>query len=177
MMRAFDFLERILVVISIIALIIMTTMICISVTGRYLFNMPIPDDLVFSEFLMIFLVFLPLASVQAAREHVFVSIFTEWMPNRHRFILETFGGYVGLFVFAIISVAVFSDFLYAWDWQSYVDGPLELVEWPPKLALFVGIAVFTVRLAIAAAQSAIAIINDTGKATKSEEDRVLASEL
>ena len=59
MMRAFDFLDRILVVISIIALIIMTTMICISVTGRYLFNMPIPDDLVFSEFLGIFLVFCP----------------------------------------------------------------------------------------------------------------------
>jgi len=39
MMRAFDFLDRILVVISIIALIIMTTMICISVTGRYLFTM------------------------------------------------------------------------------------------------------------------------------------------
>ena len=59
MMRAFDFLDRILVAISVIALIIMTTMICISVTGRYLFTMPIPDDLVFSEFLMIFLVFCP----------------------------------------------------------------------------------------------------------------------
>jgi len=43
--------------------------------------------------------------------------------------------------------------------------------------LFVGIAVFTVRLAIDAVQSTIAVINDTGKATKSEEDRVLASEL
>ena len=51
MMRAFDFLDRILVAISVIALIIMTTMICISVTVRYLFTMATRDDRVFSDFL------------------------------------------------------------------------------------------------------------------------------
>ena len=51
MMRAFDFLDRILVALSVIALIIMTTMIRILETGRCLFTMPTRDDLVSVNFL------------------------------------------------------------------------------------------------------------------------------
>ena len=155
------------------SLLAMMLLVCFSVTGRYLFAMPIPDDLVFSEFLMIFIVFLPLASVQAAREHVFVTIFTEWMPNRKKVILETFGVFVGLIAFSIVGIAVFDDLADAWEFQSYVDGPLELLEWPPKLVLVFGVALFTVRLLVDLIQSVQGIIADTATATRSEEDRVL----
>ncbi len=154
----------------------MVLLVCISVTGRYLFAAPIPDDLVFSEYLMVFIVFLPLSSVQAAREHVFVTIFTEWMPNRKKVILETFGVFVGLIAFFIVSVAVFDDLADAWEYQSYVDGPLELLEWPPKFVLFFGVALFTVRLLVDLIQSINGIINDSATATRSEEDRVLDAE-
>ncbi len=155
----------------------MVLLVCTSVIGRYLFAMPIPDDLVFSEYLMIFIVFLPLSSVQAAREHVFVTIFTEWMPNRKKVILETFGVFVGLIAFSIVGVAVFDDLADAWEFQSYVDGPLELLEWPPKFVLVFGIALFTVRLLVDLIQSVHGIITDTATATRSEEDRVLDAEI
>ena len=100
--------------------------------GRYLFAAPIPDDLVFSEFLMVFIVFLPLSSVQASREHVFVTIFTEWMPNRKKVVLETFGVFIGLIAFTIVAAAVYTDFKESYDIQAYVEGPLELVEWPAR---------------------------------------------
>jgi TRAP-type C4-dicarboxylate transport system permease small subunit len=154
----------------------MVLLVCISVTGRYLFAAPIPDDLVFSEYLMVFIVFLPLSSVQAAREHVFVTIFTEWMPNRRKVILETFGVFVGLIAFSIVGVAVYDDFAHAWEYQSYVDGPLELLEWPPKFVVFFGVALFTVRLLVDLIQSIHGIITDTATATRSEEDRVLDAE-
>ncbi len=177
LLRVLDWIDRLAVIISVAALIILTVLICVSVTGRYIFNQPIPDDLVFSEFLMVFLVFLPLASVQAAREHVFVTIFTEWTSNRTRVILETFGVYVGLIAFAIVTVAVYTDFEHAVEYGSYVDGPLDLKEWPPKLAVFLGLALFTIRLAVDAVQSVIAIKDGTAVATKSEEERVLEAEL
>jgi TRAP-type C4-dicarboxylate transport system permease small subunit len=170
-------IERISVVLSVMALITLMTMVCVSVIGRHFFAAPIPDDLVFSEFLMLGIVFLPLASVQAAREHVFVTIFTEWMSNRKKVILETFGVIVGLIAFSIVGAAVFTDFKDAWDYGSYNEGPLELKEWPPKFALFFGIALFTVRLAVDAVQSVHGIITDTATATKSEEDRILDSDL
>ena len=145
--------------------------------GRYLFAMPIPDDLVFSEFLMVFIVFLPLSSVQAEREHVFVTIFTEWMPNSRRVILETFGVFIGLVAFSIIGWAVYTDFTESYEYQSYVDGPLELLEWPPKFVLFFGIALFVVRLVVDLAQSIKGIIDGSATATQSEEDRALEAEI
>ena len=145
--------------------------------GRYLFAAPIPDDLVFSEFLMVFIVFLPLSSVQASREHVFVTIFTEWMPNRKKVVLETFGVFVGLIAFTIVAAAVYMDFQESYDIQAYVEGPLELVEWPAKFALFFGIGLFAIRLLVDLVQSIHGIIYDTATATRAEEDRVLDTEL
>jgi TRAP-type C4-dicarboxylate transport system permease small subunit len=170
-------LERTLVAISVGALIYLTLHICVSVTARYLFNSPIPDDLVISEFLMVFIVFLPLSSVQAAREHVFVTIFTEWLSNRTKVMLETFGVFIGLFAFGVLSLATFADFQHAWHYGSYVTGLWELVEWPPKFALFFGIALFTLRLAVDLAQSVMGIAKGTATATRSEEDRILDAEL
>ena len=176
-MKILRWIDLVTVVIATSALVVMVLLVCTSVIGRYLFAMPIPDDLVFSEYLMIFIVFLPLSSVQAAREHVFVTIFTEWMPNRKKVILETFGVFVGLIAFSIVGVAVFDDLADAWEFQSYVDGPLELLEWPPKFVLVFGIALFTVRLLVDLIQSVHGIITDTATATRSEEDRVLDAEI
>jgi TRAP-type C4-dicarboxylate transport system permease small subunit len=170
-------IERISVVIATSALVTLMLLVCISVTGRYLIAMPIPDDLVFSEYLMIFIVFLPLGSVQAAREHVFVTIFTEWMSNRKKVIFETFGVLVGLIAFTIVGVAVYDDFADAWEFQSYEDGPLELLTWPPKLVLVIGIVLFTVRLLVDLIQSVHGIVTDTATATRSEEDRILDANL
>lgn len=176
-MKIFQWLDRLLVAISVLALTILTLEVCVSVTARYLLGFPIPDDLVISEFLMVFIVFLPLASVQAEREHVFVTIFTEWMSNRTKVIMETFGVFIGLIAFSIIAVAAFTDLKHAWDYGSYVDGPLELVEWPAKFAVFAGLALFAVRLAVDGVQSVIDIARGTATATKAEEDRVLEAEL
>lgn len=154
----------------------MTLMICVSVIGRYLFAMPIPDDLVFSEFLMVFIVFLPFSSVQASREHVFVTIFTEWLPNRKKVMFETFGVFVGLIAFTIVAIAVWVDFSSSWAFESYEDGTLELPIWPPKFALFFGILIFVLRLLVDLIQSLHGIITDTATATRSEEDRILDAE-
>jgi len=175
-LKLLQWIERISVVIAVAALVVMTIMICVSVIGRYLFAAPIPVDLVFSEFLMVFIVFLPLASVQAAREHVFVTLFTEWMPNRRKVIFETFGVIIGLIAFIIVGTAVFSDFRESVEYGSYVDGPLELQEWPAKFAVFFGIALFTVRLLVDAVQSVHGIVTDTASATRPEEERILGAD-
>jgi TRAP-type C4-dicarboxylate transport system permease small subunit len=175
--KLLQWFDRMMVVISVTALVVLTAEVCVSVIGRYLFSAPIPDDLVISEFLMVFIVFLPLSSIQAAREHVFVTIFTEWMPNNIKAMLETFGVFIGLIGFSIIAVATYADFKHAWDYGSYVTGLWELVEWPAKFAVFAGIALFAVRLLVDFIQSIAAVIRGTATATKPEEDRVLDGEL
>jgi TRAP-type C4-dicarboxylate transport system permease small subunit len=174
--KILQWIDRLLVVTAVAALTLLMLQICVSVTARYIFNSPVPDDLVISEFLMVFIVFLPLSSVQAEREHVFVTIFTEWMSNNTKVILETFGVFIGLIAFAVLSAATFADFKHAWDYGSYVTGLWELVEWPPKFAVFFGIAILTLRLAVDAVQSVRGIVKGTATATRSEEDRVLDAE-
>ena len=67
MLKFFDLVDRGALWLSVIALLFITIMTCISVTGRHFFAAPIPDDLVMSEFTMVIVAFLPLAAVQAAR--------------------------------------------------------------------------------------------------------------
>ena len=72
---------------SVIALLFITSMTCISVIGRYFFSAPVPDDLVMSR--CHGHRGLPAAGgMQAAREHVFVTIFSDWLPNRPKVAME-----------------------------------------------------------------------------------------
>ena len=82
-----------------------------------------------------------------------------------------------MIAFTIVAVAVYTDFQESYDIQAYVEGPLELVEWPAKFALFFGIGLFAIRLLVDLVQSIHGIIHDTATATRAEEDRVLDTEL
>ena len=152
-------------------------MTTVSVLGRYFLAMPIPDDLVFSEMLMVFVVFLPFSIVQANREHVFVTIFTEWMPNNTKVVMETVGVVVGFCIFSIVTCAVWTDFWEAWEVKAYVEGPLELPEYPARFVAFFGLALFTVRLFIDAVTSIHGLITGKAVATESEEARVIKAEI
>lgn len=175
-MKIFDILDRIAIAISVAALFIMMSLTCVSVIGRYIFNSPIPDDITMNEFLMVFVVFLPLAAVQAAREHVFVTIFTEWMGNKSKVVMETFGVVLGAFIFTLMTLAVYTDFLHAYKTGAYVDGLLELPESPAKFALVVGMALLTLRLYADAVVSVFGLFTGNAVATLSEEDRIVESE-
>lgn len=146
MEKAFESVDRVLIAIAVVALILLTSVTVVSVTGRYLLSMPIPDDLVMSEMLMVVVVFLPLATVQKNNEHVFVSMFTDMLPSRYQAWCELLGMVIGLVFFAILTAATYADFKAAWDVDAYVDGPLELPEWPARFVVFFGILVFTLRL-------------------------------
>ena len=176
-MRLFDTIDRIVVVIAIIALVTMMLMTSISVLGRYFLDMPIPDDLVFSEMLMVFVVFLPFSIVQANREHIFVTIFTEWMPNNTKVVMETIGVVVGLGIFTIVTCAVWTDFREAWEVKAYVEGPLELPEYPARFVVFFGLALFTVRLFIDAVTSIYGLATGRAVASESEEARVIKAKI
>ena len=175
-MRILDLMDRVLVATAVVALIAMMLVTTVSVIGRHFFNAPIPDDLVMSEFLMVVVVFLPFSAVQAAREHVFVTIFTDWMSNKSKVIMETIGVIVGLGIFSIIAAAVFTDFYAAWEVGAYMDGPLELPESPPRFIVFFGLAVFSVRLLVDSISSTIGLYTGKAVAALSEQARVLKSE-
>ena len=138
--------ERLMVGISMVALTAMMLLTVVSVVGRYFFSLPVPDDLVISEMLMVVVVFLPFGAVQAAREHVSVTVFTDWTSSRTRYRLELLGSAVGLAIITLIAAAVFTNFWSSWLAGSYAFGPLEIPEYPARFVVFFGLGLFAVRL-------------------------------
>ena len=176
-MNILDCLDRVFVAAAMGILVVMMCLTTISVFGRYFFGAPIPDDLILSEHLMVFLVFLPLGAVQAARQHVFVTIFTDWMSNETKVVMETIGVMVGFFIFLIITCAVYTDFQQSWEVGAYSEGQLEVPESPARFAIFVGLLLLTARLLIDAVIGVHGLIKGNSVATKSEEARILDAEL
>jgi TRAP-type C4-dicarboxylate transport system permease small subunit len=142
----FLLLDRVLVWIAMAALIVIMLLTVVSVTGRYLFNAPIPDDLVLNEMLLVVMVFLPFAFVQRQREHVAVTMFTDWLPPRWQLACELLAVLVGCIFFGLLAAATFTDFHHAWTVGAYVDGLLHVPEWPARFAVFFGVLMLFVRL-------------------------------
>ena len=167
--RALQALDRVLVVISAIAMFVMLGITTASVIGRMLSKglppcgpgqtdcgwiippklfVPIPDDIVMQELLIVFLVFLPFAYVQYLKQHVFVTLFTDYMPARAQSLCETLGNLIGFVFFCFLTVASYNDFYGAWEVKAYSEGVLELPEYPSRFAVFFAITIMTIRLAL-----------------------------
>jgi len=177
MFKFFDVIDRGALWLSVCALLFIMSVTCISVIGRYFFNSPIPDDLVMSEFTMVVVAFLPLAAVQASREHVFVTIFSDWLPNRPKVAMELFGVYLGVVIFTIVTCATYTDFKQAFDVGAYEEGALEVPEAPFRFIVFFGLLLFSIRLVLDAVVSTKGFFTGEAQATRSEEDRALDVEI
>ncbi len=168
-MKFVDWIDSALVAIAAFALTFIMLMTTVSVMGRYFFNAPVPDDTAINEILLVFVVFLPLSYVQAKREHIFVSVFSEWMSSNTKVVLDIFGTVVGAVIFSVIAWAVFTDFQHALMTAEFVDSALRLPTWPGKLVVASGIALFSLRLIIDSVAMSAALVK--GTAVPAEEQR------
>lgn len=144
--RAFIWTDRVLVFTASAAFFVMLGVTTISVIGRYLFSAPIPDDVVMNELLIVFLVFLPFSYVQRMDQHVFVTLFTDWLPAKMQLLCKSLGNLVGLMIFTLLTYATYLDFYGAYEIDAYNEGVLELPEWPSRFAVFFGILMMNLRL-------------------------------
>ena len=77
-------------VLSLAALVVMTTVTVADVTGRYLLNRPLPGALELSELLMVFVVFGAFAVTELRNGHVDIDVVVTKMSSRGRALSETF---------------------------------------------------------------------------------------
>jgi TRAP-type C4-dicarboxylate transport system permease small subunit len=176
-MKLFGWLDSALVVVAALALIVMMLLVTASVVGRYFFSAPIPDDLVMSEILMLFVAFLPLSYVQARREHVFVTVFTDWMSTNAKAVLDVFGILVGMCIFTVVAWAVTSLFIQSWGSGAYNYGPLRIPEWPGRFIVALGLSLLALRLVIDFITSIIGLATGRAMVGRSEVEVALEKEV
>ena len=116
--------------------------------GRFLFSTPVPDMEAIAEMLLVAVVFLPMAYTQAMREHVEVTLFTDFAGAhiRRRFIW--FGCLVGLLAFSVLTYAMGKGAIRAYNTGDSYLGVSEIVTWPARVIAVVGLAALVIRLAL-----------------------------
>jgi len=141
-----SFTERALSVTGGSMILILTILTTADVCLRYLFNNPIPGVYELSELMLIGIVFLSIAYVQANRGHIRIEILTSLFSPTVKFVLNIFAYASGIFVFILITWR--SGYL-AWQalvLRDYTGGLVQWPIWPAKAALSVGSGLICLRL-------------------------------
>jgi len=115
------------------ALIFMILMIVVDVSGRYIFNSPLPASVEITEIIMPLVIYPALAYALAKRQHVSVSLVTDRLPPRARLAFEIFAYLMGLFFAVLITYWGWQEF-----WKSFVINEIKpaailLPWWVAKL--------------------------------------------
>ncbi len=127
----------------------MMLLVTADVIGRYVLSRPIPAVFeINSNFLMVLVVFFPLAYVHRRKEHVFVILFTEGFPPRAKAVLEMVSIILGVFAFGLIGWYGLEAAIAATKVREYIPGIIQVPVWMSQWIIPAGCFAFCVELLI-----------------------------
>lgn len=135
-----------LVAIGAVGLTVMMVATVVSTIGNTLFNRPVPDMVTLDEVLMTFVVFLPLAYVQLCKEHIEVTLATDWLPARQISWLRRFAMIIAILVFSLLAWALANGAYEALVDNDVYTGEYSIPSWPMRLVAALGTVGFVIRL-------------------------------
>ncbi|WP_026381656.1 TRAP transporter small permease subunit [Afifella pfennigii] len=145
-LRAIDRLSRFFGVLSGLAIFVITITVVLDVVFRAALNAPIPGATEFSTLLLLALVYLGLASVQATKSNFYVEILVSRLPPAARRIQE---GLVTLLAAAVIGVMAWYTGQEAWISTLRGEmsfGAIAFPIWPARITLAFGLAMLWLQL-------------------------------
>jgi TRAP-type C4-dicarboxylate transport system permease small subunit len=127
---------------------------------RYVLNSPIPAVLeINSNFLMVSVVFFPLAYVHRRKDHVFVILFTEGFPLRVKLALEIVSILLGFCSFGLIGWFGLEAAVAATRVKEYIPGIVEVPIWISQWIIPIGAFAFCVELLLDGIEHVSAMFN------------------
>lgn len=146
MFKLVDKISQVMAVVAMAVLVFMMLFIFVSVCGRYFFGRSIPDDVVIMQALLVIVVFLPFAYVQTKKEHLSVSILTDYLPIKAQYVFELLGLIVGIVFVGMVTAASLGDTLSAYADDAIFDGVLNVPSWPARGSVALGAGFLTLKL-------------------------------
>lgn len=153
------------------ALLLMGTIVTVSVIGRVVFNMPVPDDLIMVGLLMVCVIVLPLSYVERTDGHITVTVIADHLPLRVQYALRTLGNVLFIGFFGIMGYMLAVKIPAEFSENLYYDGQLDIPTWPMKLAFVLGVAVFVTRCLVRLAENVRAVILGRAPASPVDADQ------
>ena len=143
-------IDRAFIVAAELSLLALLLLLAVSIAGRTLFNASIPDrSLIAQNYLMVALVFFALGHVQKIGAHIEVTVLANLVSVRVNKAFRLLGLVLGLVIFG--GATWFSGVK---AWQAYsVDAlmfssVLDLRDWPGLAVVTLGLAWWTLRMAL-----------------------------
>ncbi|MFU8864262.1 MAG: TRAP transporter small permease subunit [Rhodobacterales bacterium] len=150
--RAIEIFNRNLGVLSGFATLIVTLLIVTDITLRGIFNAPLRGATELSTLLLIALVYLGLASVQAGKHNYQVEILTVALPRVFRWRLEIFTTLLSAVAIGILAYHTSLEAIHSTTRRESSFGAIIFPIWPARLVIAVGFILLYLQLMIDALQ-------------------------
>jgi len=145
--RVFNPLVSLLTGVAVLLMLPMMFLVTADVIGRYIFNSPIPAVFeINSYFIMVAVVFFPLAYVQRKKEHVFITLFTERLSSRFKAVLDAFSLLIGFVAYGLIGIYSLQRAIMATEVREYISGIIDMPVWISKWIIPIGCLAFCIEL-------------------------------
>ena len=147
---ALRWVERVLLVGSVLVILFVMAFVCAEVIMRYAFNAPIPGHLEGSELLLPIIVFLALSHTQATRGHVGMDLVLDALPpaTRRRATMATL--FFSVFICAIVAWFSLKNAVQLWRYDDVTMTPPYFPTWPSAAAIPLGYALISIRMLLQA---------------------------
>ncbi len=139
-------IERIGAIISGAFVLIMMVMTTLDVIFRYIFNSPITGNYELQPLLLVGVVFLAAASIQAKRSHISLDLITAHVPKVPQASIRLLSDLIFLSFSAVICWQFLLATRAAWISHDYYWGLVKFPLWPPYLIIAVGTFFLSIRL-------------------------------
>lgn len=118
--------------------------VVISTFGRTFFHQSVPDNVTIAGLMMVAVVALPLAQVQANRTHLIVTVLSDRLPAVAQQLLVLLGDLLALFFYGALAVAILIGLPSGFGF--HYGGLLNIPVWPMKAVFGLAMALFAIRL-------------------------------
>lgn len=124
-----------------VGICLMMLLTTLDVAGKYLLNRPIPGVAeIIASYFMISAVFLPLADTEKRGEPIAVDLFYERMPLGGRLLCNLLGIVLTAVFYGVMAWQNMQVALDAYAIGEYVSGAWDVVIWPSKFLIPLGLA-------------------------------------
>ena len=120
---------------SSIFVVVLMVLVTADVTGRYVFNKPVPMTYEVGSFMLVFIVFLGMAYTQKMGSHIRVEFLTLRMSPKVRASFNLFAYTLGILLYGAIFYQGFKWSYDAFQIGEYVAGLVNIPKWPSMFAV------------------------------------------
>ncbi|WP_225027561.1 TRAP transporter small permease subunit [Xinfangfangia pollutisoli] len=165
-MRVFQAIERLhhgLGVLSGLMIFVITLIVVIDVAMRALFNMPIPGATELSTLLLVALIYLGLAAVQASKQNYRVEILIGTVAARTRAALNILTTLLSMIAIGILAWFTLAEAWHATATQEMTFGAIVFPVWPARIAVALGLTLLTLQLLMDTIRLCLGLQTDQGE--------------